>query len=81
VLTGLRNRGVSEVFVVVCDRLDGLPASVYAAFPRALVHPCIMYLVCNTFRYASRSTPDKISSNLKPIYTPSPKAPTAAGPP
>ncbi len=37
VLTELKNRGVADVFFVVCDGLKGLPARVNAAFPRALV--------------------------------------------
>jgi transposase-like protein len=74
VLTELKNRGVADVFFVVCDGLKGLPASVNTAFPRALVQTCIIHLIRNTFRYASRKYWDKISFDLKPIYT----APTAA---
>lgn len=74
VLTELKNRGVKDVFFVVCDGLKGLPDSVNAAFPRALVQTCIIHLIRNTFRYASRKYWDKISFDLKPIYT----APTAA---
>ena len=74
VLTELKNRGVADVFFVVCDGLKGLPASVNAAFPAALVQTCIIHLIRNTFRYASRKYWDKISFDLKPIYT----APTAA---
>jgi putative transposase len=74
VLVDLKNRGVADVFFVVCDGLKGLPASVNAAFPAALVQTCIIHLIRNTFRYASRKYWDKISYDLKPIYT----APTAA---
>ncbi len=37
VLTELRNRGVKDVFFVVCDGLKGLPDSVNAVFPEAIV--------------------------------------------
>ena len=37
VLTELRNRGVVDVFFVVCDGLKGLPDSANAVFPRAIV--------------------------------------------
>jgi hypothetical protein len=37
VLTELRNRGVKDVFFVVCDGLKGLPDSVNAVFPLATV--------------------------------------------
>jgi transposase-like protein len=69
VLTELKNRGVADVFFVVCDGLKGLPASVNTAFPAALVQTCIIHLIRNTFRYASRKYWDKISFDLKPIYT------------
>jgi putative transposase len=74
VLTELRNRGVKDVFFVVCDGLKGLPDSVNAVFPEAIVQTCIIHLIRNTFRYASRKYWDQISRDLKPIYT----APTAA---
>src|SRR5664279_4706016 len=37
VLTDLKNRGVADVFFVVCDGLKGLPDSVNAVFPAAIV--------------------------------------------
>jgi len=33
VLTELKNRGVTDVFFVVCDGVKGLPDSVNAVFP------------------------------------------------
>jgi transposase-like protein len=37
VLTGLRNRGVKDVFFVVCDGLKGLPEVVGNVWPLAIV--------------------------------------------
>ena len=37
VLTDLENRGVRDIFFVVCDGLKGLPDSVSEAFPLATV--------------------------------------------
>ena len=54
VLTELRNRGVRDVFFVVCDGLKGLPDSVNAVFPLATVQTCIIHLIRGTFRFASR---------------------------
>ena len=54
VLTELKNRGVQDVFFVVCDGLKGLPDRVNAVFPLATVQTCIIHLIRNTFRYASR---------------------------
>lgn len=74
VLTELRNRGVQDVFFVVCDGLKGLPDSVNAVFPLATVQTCIIHLIRNTFRYASRKYWDALAKDMKPIYT----APTPA---
>ena len=73
VLTELRNRGVQDVFFVVCDGLKGLPDSVNAVFPQATVQTCIIHLIRNTFRYASRKYWDALAKDMRPIYT----APTA----
>ena len=69
VLTELRNRGIQDVFFVVCDGLKGLPDSVNSVFPLATVQTCIIHLVRNSFRYASRKYWDALSKDLKPIYT------------
>jgi putative transposase len=69
VLTELRNRGVSDVFFVVCDSLKGLPDSVNAIWPLATVQTCIIHLVRGSFRYASRKYWDEMSKDLRPIYT------------
>jgi putative transposase len=73
VLTELRNRGVKDIFFLVCDGLKGLPDSVNAAFPQTVVQTCLIHLIRNTFRYASRKYWDQISHDLRPVYT----APTA----
>lgn len=62
VLTDLRNRGVKDIFFLVCDGLKGLPDSVSAAFPLATVQTCIIHLIRNTFRYASASTGTRSAS-------------------
>jgi transposase-like protein len=43
VLTDLRNRGVKDVFFVVCDGLKGLPEVVANAWPQAIVQTCIVH--------------------------------------
>ncbi len=53
VLTDLRNRGVKDVFFVVCDGLKGLPEVVSNVWPAAIVQTCIIHLIRNTFRLAS----------------------------
>ena len=69
VLTDLRNRGVRDVFFVVCDGLKGLPEVVGNVWPRAIVQTCIVHLIRNTFRLASKRDWDALKRDLKPIYT------------
>ena len=69
VLTDLKNRGVGDVFFVVCDGLKGLPASVNTVWPDAIVQTCIIHLIRDSFRYASRKYWDELSRDLRPIYT------------
>jgi transposase-like protein len=73
VLTEVKNRGVEDVCIVVCDGLKGLPDSITTTWPRATVQTCLLHLIRNTFRYASRRDWDALSKQLRPIYT----APTA----
>ena len=69
VLTELRNRGVADVFFLVCDGLKGLPDSVNAIWPATIVQTCLIHLIRNSFRFASRKYWDQLSRDLKPIYT------------
>ena len=69
VLTELKNRGVADIFFLVCDGLKGLPQSVGAAFPDTVVQTCVIHLIRGTFRYAGRQHRDAIAKALRPIYT------------
>jgi hypothetical protein len=73
VLTDLRNRGVRDVFFLVCDGLKGLPDVVEHVWPQTVVRTCIIHLVRNTFRLACRADHDALKKDLRAIYT----APTA----
>ena len=43
VLTEVKNRGVEDVCLVVCDGLKGLPDSVNTVWPDTLVQTCIVH--------------------------------------
>jgi putative transposase len=75
VLMDLKNRGVTDVFFLVCDGLKGLPDSVATVWPRTIVQTCIIHLIRNTFRLVPRQHWDAIKKDIKPIYTaPNPDA-------
>ena len=69
VLTDVKNRGVRDVFFIVCDGLKGLPDSVAAVFPEAIVQTCVIHLIRGTFRYASKRYWEQLAKDLRPIYT------------
>jgi transposase-like protein len=43
VLTEIKNRGVADVCIVVCDGLSGLPDAVTATWPQAIVQLCVVH--------------------------------------
>lgn len=69
VLTEIKNRGVADCCIVVCDGLKGLPDAVAAVWPQTIVQTCIVHLLRNSFRYASRKDWSQIAKDLKPVYT------------
>jgi transposase-like protein len=69
VLTDIRNRGVRDVFFLVCDGLKGLPEVVSNVWPLTTVQTCIIHLIRNTFRLASKRDWDALKRDVKPIYT------------
>ncbi len=69
VLTEIKNRGVEDVCIVVCDGLKGLPDSIATCWPLATVQACVIHLLRNTFRFASRKYWDAMAKDLRPVYT------------
>lgn len=69
VLTEIKNRGVADVCIVVCDGLAGLPDAIQATWSQALTQTCVIHLLRASFRYASRKHWPAIAKDLKPIYT------------
>ena len=69
VLTDIKNRGVTDTLFLVCDGLKGLPDVVGNVWPLATVQTCIIHLIRNTFRLASRRDWDALKHDVKPIYT------------
>jgi transposase-like protein len=74
VLTELKNRGVRDVLMIVCDGLTGLPDAIANVWPATITQTCIVHLLRNSFRYAGRQHWDAIAKALRPVYT----APTEA---
>lgn len=69
VFTEIKNRGVQDVCIAVCDGLKGLPEAITATWELATVQACVIHLIRNTFRFASRRYWDEMSRDLRPVYT------------
>jgi putative transposase len=69
VLTEIKNRGTEDVCIVVCDGLKGLPEAIEATWPLAVIQTCVLHLIRNTFRLASRRDWDAMARDLRPVYT------------
>ena len=59
---------------MVCDGLKGLPEAITTVWDRAIVQTCVIHLLRNTFRCASRKYWDQIAKEIRPVYA----APTEA---
>ena len=69
VLTEIQNRGTGDVCIVVCDGRKGLLEAVNTVWDRAVIKTCVIHLLRNTFRFASRKYWDQIAKDIRPVYT------------
>jgi transposase-like protein len=67
-LTELRNRGLADALVVCCDGLKGLPESIRGTWPEATVQTCVVHMVRNSLRYASKKHWTQITRQMRAIY-------------
>lgn len=75
-LTELRNRGVADALIVCCDGLKGLPDAIRVTWPQATVQTCVVHMVRNSLRYASKKHWPAITKAMREIYT-APTVPAA----
>ena len=68
-LTELRNRGLQDALIVCCDGLKGLPESIRVTWPEATVQTCVVHMVRNSLRYASKTHWARITTSMREIYT------------
>jgi putative transposase len=69
VLSEIKSRGTRDVCLLVCDGLKGLPDAVSAVWEKTIVQTCIVHLLRNSFKYASKRDWAQIAKDLKPVYT------------
>ena len=69
VLSEIKNRGTRDVCMLVCDGLKGLPDAVNSVWDKTVVQTCIVHLLRNSFKYASKRDWAEVAKDLKPVYT------------
>jgi putative transposase len=75
VLSEITNRGVRDVCMLVCDGLKGLPGAVSAVWEKTIVQTCIVHLLRNSFKYASKKDWGVIAKDSS-RFTPPRRRPT-----
>jgi transposase-like protein len=67
-LSDLRNRGIADALIVCCDGLKGLPDAIRTTWPDAVVQTCVVHMVRNSLRYASKKHWSTITRQMRKIY-------------
>jgi len=67
-LTGLRNRGVKDVFLVSSDKLDALVEALPTVFPQAESHLSVTNIMQASMHYVTNVDIKAVGADLKAIY-------------
>src|SRR5205809_552201 len=69
VVTELKNRGVTDIFIACVDGLKGFPEAIESVFPQTNVQLCIVHLVRHSLNYVGWKQRKEVARELKLIYT------------
>jgi transposase-like protein len=67
VFSELKNRGVEDVLIAVCDGLKGLPEAITTTWEHTIVQQCVVHLIRNSFRYVGRQHATGSSERSNPF--------------
>jgi putative transposase len=68
VVTELKNRGVSDIFIACVDGLKGFPEAIEAVFPATQVQLCMVHMVRHSLSYVSHKDRKAVAEGLKAVY-------------
>jgi putative transposase len=68
VMTELKNRGVTDIFIACVDGLKGFPEAIETVFPKTEVQLCIVHLVRHSLNYVGWKQRKEVARDLKLIY-------------
>ena len=68
VLSGLKNRGVNDIFIACTDNLTGFSNAINAVFPQTDVQNCIIHQLRNSSKYVSYKDIKALMADLRSVY-------------
>lgn len=68
IVTELKNRGVSDIFIACVDGLKGFPEAIEAVYPQTQVQLCMAHMVRHALSYVSHQDRKAIATDRKMIY-------------
>ena len=79
VMTELKNRGVTDIFIARVNGLKGFPEAIETVFPKTEVQLCIVHLVRHSLNYVGGKQRKEVTRDLKLIYTSATEAESRTG--
>ena len=68
IVTELKNRGVTDIFIARVHGLKGFPEAIEAVYPQTQVQLCMVHLVRHSLSYVSHKDRKAAADDLKTIY-------------
>jgi putative transposase len=68
VVTELKTRGVTDIFIACVDGLKGFPEAIEAVYPQTQVQLCMVHMVRHSLSYVSHKDRKQVATDLKMIY-------------
>src|SRR3990170_3495359 len=68
VITELKHRGISDIFIACVDGLKGFPEAIEALYPQTQVQLCMVHLVRHSLSYVSHKDRKAVADELKLVY-------------
>ena len=68
VVTELKNRGVTDIFIACVDGLKGFPEAIESVFPQTEIQLCIVHLVRHSLNFVGWKQRKEVAADLKLIY-------------
>ena len=67
VMTGLKNRGVADIFIACVDGLKCFPDAIEAVFPKNAVQRCLVHMVRHNLNFVGWKLRKELAADLRLI--------------